>query len=180
MTLLLHACCGPCSVYVVESLRERGAGFVSYFYNPNIHPYTEYQRRLDTLRLFALSTGVDLRVHPEYRPEDYFRAVTGREEERCALCYRIRMEKTAATARDLGCEAFSTTLLYSRHQKHDLLRETCQAVARESGVPFHYEDFRVGWSRGVAESRRLGMYRQQYCGCLYSERERFLGASPPG
>ena len=180
MTLLLHTCCGPCSVYIVESLTAAGTDFTSYFYNPNIHPYTEYQRRLETLRLFVLTSGFDLRVHPEYRPEEYFRAVTGREDDRCSLCYRIRLEKAAETARELGCEAFSTTLLYSRYQKHDLLRATGDAVARETGVPFYYEDFRVGWTRGVKESRRLGIYRQRYCGCLYSERERFLEGSPAG
>jgi epoxyqueuosine reductase len=180
MPLLLHICCGPCSVSVVESLNAAEMDFVGYFYNPNIHPYTEYQRRLDTLRLFALTTGFDLHVHPDYRPEEYFRVVTGDEERRCSLCYRIRMEKAAAKARELGCEAFSTTLLYSRYQPHDLLQETAEAVARETGVPFYYEDFRIGWARGVQESRRLGMYRQRYCGCLYSERERFLEDTPAG
>jgi predicted adenine nucleotide alpha hydrolase (AANH) superfamily ATPase len=174
MSVLLHICCGPCSITVVESLRAAGERAVGYFFNPNIHPYTEYRRRLDTLGAFALGVGLDLRVSPDYRPEEYFAVVTGNEDRRCELCYRLRLGNAARQARDLGCEAFTTTLLYSRFQNHDRIRAVAEAVARESGVPFRYADYREGWSRGVRESKRLGMYRQQYCGCLYSERERYL------
>ena len=101
-----------------------------------------------------------------------------REAQRCRLCYRERLFAAARVARRGRFQAFTSTLLYSKHQKHDLVRELAEAVAEEVGVPFLYRDFRKGWKAGVQGSLEMGLYRQQYCGCIYSERDRFLG--PPG
>lgn len=180
MKLLVHTCCGPCSISVVEYLCQNELSFRLLFYNPNIHPYTEYRRRLDTIRLFALENNLDLVYEPDYLPETYFGLVSGRERKRCEICYRIRLQKTAKEARQGGYNAFTTTLLYSKYQQHDLICRVAQEVADQEQIEFFYRDFREGWKRGIQESKRLGMYRQQYCGCLYSERERFMNQVPPG
>lgn len=109
----------------------------------------------------------------EYPLEDYFRQVVYREGERCRFCYALRLRQTARVAKKGNFGAFSTTLLVSPFQRHDLIREAGEAAAAEVGLPFHYEDFRPDFRDGVRRSRELGMYRQQYCGCVFSERERF-------
>jgi predicted adenine nucleotide alpha hydrolase (AANH) superfamily ATPase len=172
---LVHACCGPCAVYPADALTAEGIAPSLYFYNPNIHPYQEHARRLAALREFALRRGLALEVDDEYDPESWFREVVFREANRCAICYRLRLARAARAAKNGGFAAFTTTLLYSKYQKHELIRELAEQVAEEIGVPFLYRDFRVGWDAGRKMSRELNLYRQQYCGCLYSERDRFQG-----
>jgi len=173
MRILLHICCGPCAIYPVRVLRDAGHDPTGYFFNPNIHPYQEYLRREETLRTYARSIDLPVTFSPEYDPQEYLRAVAFREGERCRFCYRLRLEAAAREARQGGYEALTTTLLYSRFQKHDLIAEIGREAAREHGVDFMYQDFRAGWQEGVEQSRALNLYRQPYCGCLYSERERY-------
>lgn len=173
MRLLLHICCAPCSIYPLRVLREQAWEVQGYFYNPNIHPYQEYSRRLATLREYAGQINLPLLVAPGYEMEHFLRQVVYREQERCRFCYGLRLEQTARVAKEMGATAFSTTLLYSRYQKHDLIREIGFQVGLEVGIAFYYEDFRRGWREGLTTSKELGMYRQQYCGCLYSEKERY-------
>jgi predicted adenine nucleotide alpha hydrolase (AANH) superfamily ATPase len=174
MKLLLHICCGPCSIVPVAELRAAGAAVTGFFYRHNIHPYSECRRRQDTLQDYARQIGLEMIWQPGYDLEGFIRSVVYHEEERCLICYRLRLQATAAQARQSGFDAYSTTLLYSRYQKHDVLREIGESVGRALGVPFYYRDFRVGWKQGVEESRRIGLYRQKYCGCIYSEKERFF------
>lgn len=141
------------------------------FFNPNIHPLQEYARRRQGLYQVAEAVGVPVLCPERYDPRMYFRAVAFREERRCLLCYSMRLERTMHIARRGRFDAFSTTLLYSKFQKHDEIRSMGEAMATD--VPFYYEDFREGWSEGVARSKEMGIYRQQYCGCLYSEAERY-------
>jgi predicted adenine nucleotide alpha hydrolase (AANH) superfamily ATPase len=129
--------------------------------------------RLDTVRDLALRSGMDLTVKDEYDLERYLVLVIGKGSGRCEQCYRIRLDRAAAEARAQGFPAFTTSLLYSRYQKHDVIRGVAAEMAREHGVDFYYEDFRTGWSEGIRESRRLNLYRQQYCGCIFSEQERY-------
>ena len=110
----------------------------------------------------------------EYLLEEFLRNVSHRVEERCPYCYSIRLEATAREARRNGFDQFSTTLLQSTQQNHLLIKETGERLAKEVGIPFYYEDFRQGWRKGVEVSKTMGLYRQQYCGCIYSEKERFL------
>lgn len=173
MRLLLHICCGPCLVYPLSVLREEGIETRGFFFNPNIHPYTEFGKRLATLRDYAGQVELPLIVRDDYPLEDWLRAVSFRESERCRHCYHLRLSAAARTAKKSGYEAFSTTLLYSRQQKHELIREIAESAAREAGVEFFYRDFRQGWSQGIEGSKKAGLYRQQYCGCIYSERDRF-------
>jgi hypothetical protein len=177
MNLLLHMCCAPCAVYPLSRLQAEGLAVTGYFYNPNIHPYLEYQRRLLTVRDFAGGAGVGVLYRDEYDLDGFLARVVGRGAGRCEQCYRLRLDAAAAAAREQGCEAFTTTLLYSRYQKHDVIRGVAGEMSREHGVQFWYEDFRAGWSKGIDGSRRLGLYRQQYCGCIYSEQERYAGRS---
>lgn len=178
MKILLHACCGPCSIYPLEVLRDGHQNDVMlFFYRHNIHPYTECVRREETLKAYTDSQGLTLISQKDYDMEGFIRAVVFREKDRCRYCYHDRLTSAARVARKGKFEGFTTTLLYSRFQNHDLIRSTGEAVAKKEGVPFVYEDFRKGWKQGIEASKALGMYRQQYCGCIYSETERFYRSS---
>ncbi len=176
MKLLLHICCGPCLVYPLSVLREEDVEVRGFFYNPNIQPYTEFQRRRDSLVDYAEEVGLPLILREDYPLEEWLRAVAFRETERCSHCYHLRLSAAARTAKKSGYEAFSTTLLYSKLQDHERIRAIATSVAKEAGVDFFYRDFRQGWREGIKESQEAGLYRQQYCGCIYSERDRFAPA----
>ncbi len=145
-----------------------------FFYNPNIHPYQEFTKRVATLEKYAALTGLPVIWDRSYNLEEFFRAVVFRERERCRFCYYHRLRAAARVARGGKFDAFTSTLLYSKFQNHELIREMGQEVVREVGVPFYYEDFRVGWADGAAKARALRLYKQQYCGCIFSERDRYL------
>jgi predicted adenine nucleotide alpha hydrolase (AANH) superfamily ATPase len=150
-----------------------------FFYNPNIHPVTEYRKRLNALTGYASAIGLPLIVRDEYLLQEFIREVVFREKERCLHCYRMRLKVTAQEAKDQGADAFSTTLLYSIYQNHELIKEVGEETARDYGVPFHDQDFRPGWKQGVKQSREMRIYRQPYCGCIYSEMERYLKKQSP-
>ncbi|RJX27968.1 MAG: hypothetical protein C4554_02955 [Dethiobacter sp.] len=170
--LLLHICCGPCSIYSWKKLEENGYNICGYFFNPNIHPYSEFARRLDALSSLARQEGRDILMDERYLMEDYLRRVVNHEEQRCQLCYRIRLEETALKAREKGIEGISTTLLISPYQKHELLKELGEKIAQEHGLHFVYEDLRPGFRESMRLAREKGLYMQGYCGCIYSEKER--------
>ena len=172
-SVLLHCCCAPCSVFCVKSLRSEGIEPTALWYNPNIHPYQEYVLRRDTLREYAPSIGMELRVIEEYGLRTFVRNVAEDIDHRCGYCYRVRMEKTAEYAAAHGFDAFSTTLLVSPYQHHEQLAETAAAAAAKYGVRFLYRDFRPGFREGQAEARALGLYLQKYCGCVFSEEDRY-------
>ncbi len=173
MKLLLHICCAPCSIYPVRILREANHDIMGYFYGSNIHPYSEYLRRRQTLTEYAEAIDLKMIFSEAYDLEHFLRNVVYREKQRCLFCYEERLRTTALMARRGKFDAFSTTLLYSKFQKHDTIRSIGASVAQEVGIPFVYQDFRQGWKEGVDTSKALGMYRQQYCGCIYSEKERY-------
>ncbi len=172
--ILLHICCAPCTVYPLSRLRENGWEVFGYFYNLNIHPYQEFRKRLETLKDFAAKVDLRLILREEYDVGHFIRQVVFRETKRCYYCYTHRLEAAARLAKKSGFDSFSTTLLYSKQQKHDLIKEIAEGVSRKVGIPFYYEDFRAGWKIGIEKSKQLGLYRQQYCGCIYSEAERFV------
>ncbi len=182
MKMLIHICCGPCAIYPLRILRETDHDLTGFFFNPNIHPYLEYKRRAETLALSVEEQGLPMIWEEDYGVENFLRLIAGREDDRCRICYILRLRETARVAKAGGFAAFTTTLLYSRFQKHDLIREVGECLGREESIPFHYLDFRVGWQEGVRLSRERGMYRQPYCGCLYSEKERYFsrGTDRPG
>ena len=155
-------------------MKEKGEDITGYFFNPNIHPYQEYQKRLDALKQYSEKAGLKVIYRDEYLLEEFLRNVSHRVKERCQFCYSIRLEATAREAKDKAFDGFSTTLLQSTHQNHALIKETGERIAQEIGIPFYYEDFRQGWRRGLEGSKSMGLYRQQYCRCIYSEKERFM------
>ena len=173
MKIILHVCCGPCTVYPLRILREMGHDLTGYYFNPNIHPYLEYKRRAETLCSYAGEKGLPVIWAEDYDMEAFFRMIVGQEDDRCRICYTLRLQETARVAKEGGFAGFTTTLLYSKFQKHDIIREVGERLGREVNIPFVYLDFRAGWQEGVSLSRELGMYRQPYCGCIYSEKDRY-------
>jgi predicted adenine nucleotide alpha hydrolase (AANH) superfamily ATPase len=174
MKILLHICCAPCAIYPVQELRARGLSVTGLFFNHNIHPYQEYLKRMETVQEYATMVELPVLYHDEYLLEEFLSAVAARPAERCLYCYRSRLEAAAAEAARLEYDAFTSSLLYSRHQKHDVIRAMGEEIAEKHGVKFYYDDFRRGWNEGINVSKSLGLYRQQYCGCIYSEKERYL------
>ncbi len=179
MNLLLHMCCGPCSCYPVKKLRQEGIEPVGYFFNPNIHPYKEWDMRLKTAREFAAKVNMKMYDDDNYRLRDFLKkalAAESVENGRCRMCYTWRLQETARFAAENGFDAFTSTLFYSIYQQHDLMKETAEHFAQVYGVDFYYEDFRPGWQEGIDISQELELYRQPYCGCIFSEEERYSRA----
>ena len=174
MKLLLHTCCAPCSVYCIKSLRKEGIEPTVYWFNPNIHPYMEYKARRDTLKEYAQSIGVDAIFEENYGLKEFCKNVIDDLENRCAkYCYRVRLEQTAQYAKEHGYDAFTTTLLVSPYQNHDLLIKVAEEMAEKYEIEFLYRDFRPGFREGQNEARELGLYMQKYCGCVFSEEDRY-------
>lgn len=177
--VLVHACCGPCSITVVQGLLEQGHAVLGFYYNPNIHPLMEYLRRREALEEAAKRLDVPVAyADAEYDPAVFLRLVAFREKGRCAQCYRLRLERAALEARRRGCAAMTTTLLYSKYQDHAAIRTIGEQAARAQGVAFLYEDFRSGWNEGIRLSKEWELYRQPYCGCIFSEYERYSKRLP--
>jgi predicted adenine nucleotide alpha hydrolase (AANH) superfamily ATPase len=173
MKIFFHICCAPCALYPYYRLREEGMVPTGYFYNPNIHPYTEYKKRLDSVREFSHRTGLEMMYRDGYDLDEFFTRVVGKGRHRCEQCYRMRLSAAARAAREQGFTLYTSSLLYSKHQKHDIIKALGRETAEECRIEFYYEDFRQGWREGIVESKAMGLYRQQYCGCVYSERDRY-------
>lgn len=172
--LLVHACCGPCAITVFTALKDRGEEVHGFYYNPNIHPLTEYLRRKDALAEVGSRLGVAVSfADSEYDPAVFLRQAAFRELDRCRFCYELRLDRAARQARTLGFQAFTTTLLYSRYQDHEAIRAAGEAAGQTHGVTFAYEDFRPSWEEGIRLSKEWGLYRQPYCGCVFSEFDRY-------
>ena len=176
MNLLLHMCCGPCSCYPVKVLREQGIEPTGYFFNPNIHPYKEWDMRLKAAEEFAARSEMKIITDKHYMLRDFLRRALAAEQVengRCRMCYTWRLEETARYAAENGFDAFTSTLFYSIYQQHELMKETAEHFAKVYGVTFPYEDFRPGWQEGIDMSVEMGLYRQPDCGCIFSEEERY-------
>lgn len=175
MKLLLHTCCAPCSVYCIDFLREEGIEPTVYWFNPNIHPYMEYKMRRDTLIQYTKDIGVEAIFEENYGLKEFCRNVIDDLESRCQnYCYPVRLEQTAKYAKEHGYSHFSTTLLVSPYQNHEMLIRVAEEMAKKYGVEFLYRDFRVGFRQGQEKAKELGLYRQKYCGCVFSEEDRYL------
>lgn len=186
--LLLHVCCGPCSIMPVRRLQEEGFEITAWYHNPNIQPLSEYLRRREAVLECAARLGIAVVCDDvAWNLTDWLRAVRDRDTPplRCAYCCRSRVAAAWACAAARGYDAFSTSLLYSRYQPHDIIaaegaRLSGQDVPAVPGAPrdlsgprFVYRDFREDWQTGIDISREWGIYRQPYCGCVYSEAERY-------
>lgn len=146
---------------------------MGFFYRHNIHPYTECLRRQETLQSYADQINLRMICQEGYDLEGFIQNVVYREAERCSYCYHDRLRTTALVAKRGKFDYFTSTLLYSKFQKHDTIRSIGESVGRSVGIPFLYKDFRSGWKEGIKISKDLKLYRQQYCGCIYSEKERY-------
>ncbi|MDD3113602.1 MAG: epoxyqueuosine reductase QueH [Candidatus Izemoplasmatales bacterium] len=173
MKLLLHICCAPCSIMCVEQCRKEAIDVVGYWYNPNIHPATEYMARFETLKDYAASISLPLIVESDYGLRHFLKLVADNPDDRCRHCYRNRLETTAKRAKAEGFDAFSSTLFISPYQAQDVLKEIAETVSKEVGILFHYIDFRPYFREGQQRARDCGLYLQKYCGCVYSEEERY-------
>lgn len=176
--LLLHTCCGPCLFYPLTELLLQPFDITCFFCNSNIHPYLEYERRFEAFLQVSASFSVKTQHEGGYGLRSWLKQILLSFPEcdypsRCAECYRMRIELTAQKAKDAGFDCFSTTLLYSRYQQHEVIRLLCQEVAEKYDVSFVYQDFRAGWQQGIDMAVASGVYRQSYCGCIFSEAERY-------
>ncbi|MDP3488487.1 MAG: epoxyqueuosine reductase QueH [Bacillota bacterium] len=172
MRILLHTCCGPCSTYVAKALHESGHDVTGYFYNPNIHPYTEYLKRKENAEKWAQAAGVPLLVDSGYDVAAWMGEVYKDLPNRCEGCYRSRLDPAAKIAKQQSFDAFTTTLLISPYQQHEKIRQVGEEVAEAMHIPFFYEDFRPHFNETYGLSREYDLYRQHYCGCVFSEYER--------
>ncbi len=175
--LLLHICCAGCGAYVSQLLsRTRGIDVCLFFYNPNIFPENEYKKRLDEVRMISKKYKVDLLIG-EYNHQSWLEKVRGHENdqekgERCQICYFERIKMTAETARLENCDFFTTTLTVSPHKLAKKIIEIGEKLAEENKIKFLSEDFKKnnGFKEALALSKKIGLYRQNYCGCEFSQR----------
>ncbi len=176
LKILVHICCAPCAIYSVKVLESQGFSIMGFFYKKNIHPYQECLRRQEALEIYAAKKNIRVIYQEGYDLEGFIQSVVYRESDRCRFCYHDRLKATALLAKRGKFDYFTTTLLYSKFQKHELIKSIGESAGKFAGVPFYYHDFRKGWKEGIKESKELGLYRQQYCGCIYSEKERYYKA----
>ncbi|MBI5047340.1 MAG: epoxyqueuosine reductase QueH [Deltaproteobacteria bacterium] len=174
MKLLVHICCGPCAIYPLKKILDGKIEVWGFFFNPNIHPYTEYQKRLEAVKILAEKMDVKMIYRDEYNLEEFLKNTISNIDARCGYCYSSRLEATAIAARENSFDYFSSSLLYSKYQDHELIRGIGKGIGERFGISFYYDDFRIGWKEGIQNSKDMGLYRQQYCGCIFSEKERYL------
>ncbi len=197
MNILLHICCSNCSIYPVGILRSEKHDIAGFWFNPNIHPYEEYDLRLESLKRLAGEWKLEVLYTQEYAPEEYFRMYklpdallfnagssgpNGSNSssgfnvppfpERCRSCYHLRLEKAAQHAQKEGFDAFSTTLLISPYQDFEQIVSAGKELADKYNVEFHLRDYRPHFREAMAHAKGLGLYRQKYCGCIFSREER--------
>lgn len=173
MKTLLHICCAPCSIMCIETLRQEGFDVSGYWYNPNIHPFTEYRSRKNTLIEYAKTIDLPLYVNDNYGLREFVRLVHDDIDGRCVKCYDIRLNEAARFARENGFDSFTSSLFVSPYQNHELMRSVALEAASRHGVEFLYRDFRPYFREGQAKARELELYMQKYCGCIFSEEDRY-------
>ena len=173
MKLLLHCCCLVCSIKTIEELKKNFE-LTLYWFNPNIHPYKEYAARLEALKDYAKTLKLNLIVEDFYGLRYFIKNINNNFNERCLFCYETRLLKTATFAKENGFSHFSTTLTYSPFQNHELIKKIAEKISKELKINFVYEDLRKFYREGQQKAREIGLYMQKYCGCIFSEQERYL------
>lgn len=179
-SLLLHACCAPCSSYCLEYLSQYFSITV-LFYNPNISPAAEYQKRVDEIKRLISELPAKNKIsliEGRYLPEEFYTSVKGLENEpeggkRCHVCYELRLHEAAVVAKELGYDYFTTTLSISPLKDADKLNEIGKKLSDEYGISYLYSDFKKknGYKRSIELSKEYNLYRQNFCGCVFSKRE---------
>jgi predicted adenine nucleotide alpha hydrolase (AANH) superfamily ATPase len=171
--VLLHICCAPCAIGAFEALQEEGFEARGYFHNPNIHPLIEFRRRLKAVKILRDRLKLDIVCDENYGLREFLRAVVGHENKRCPICYSLRLRETCATAKQMGINLVTTTLFGSPHQDLKLIRMLGKEAAQAFGVEFLVRDFRPYHEKAHQKAREMKLYMQQYCGCIFSEYERY-------
>ena len=174
MKLLLHTCCAPCSIECIDALKAENIEITAFWYNPNIHPYKEYQARKNGLEGYAKSIGLPLVVQDNYGLREFITKLNDDFEHRCSTCYEMRFNETAKYASQNNFDAFCSSLFISPYQNYELMKEYAQKAADKYGIAFYEYDFRPLFRKGQARARELEIYMQKYCGCVFSEEERYL------
>ena len=173
MKLLLHICCAPCSAACIKVLRGEGVDITGYWYNPNIQPFTEYDSRLNALKEYSRMIDLPVIYNDYYNLKEFVSNVSNSLDNRCGYCYLSRLENTALYASQNGYDAFSTTLFISPYQNHDLVKKICENLSTKYNIKFLYRDFRPYYYEGKTMFKETGLYMQKYCGCVFSEEERY-------
>ncbi len=176
MKLLLHSCCAPCLIYPYDELTKKvGTNITVFYFNPNIHPYKEFRKRIASLEFYSKLNNIHSSINQNYMLEYFLKEVLSRPAgiDRCKICYEIRLGETARFAKENSYDAFTTTLLVSPFQNHDLLHETGKKIAEQCNLLYLSEDFRSGFKTGREKAKDLNLYLQSYCGCIFSEEERY-------
>ena len=173
----MHICCANCGLYPIKTLFSKGIELKGLWFNPNIHPLDEYSKRLDALKTLQGLWGLDIEYIDHYGLDEFVKEVDahkarGGSKPRCAACYRMRLDVAAITAKKMGLDGFTTSLLVSPYQKFDLIVEAGREMEKRHSIMFYLEDFRPGYREGVRLSKELGLYRQRYCGCVFPKEER--------
>lgn len=171
--ILLHICCGPCSIMPAQRLLAEGYEITGFFFNPNIQPLSEYLKRHEGAEQCSRRLGIDIFFNEGWNLSKWLECAPKETPARCEWCIGMRLEHTARHAVAAAYKGFSTSLLYSRYQPHDYIREKGEALAADYGIEFVYRDFRDYWQEGIDISREWKIYRQAWCGCIFSEAERF-------
>lgn len=175
--LLLHICCGVCAGALVEKWQKDGLKVTGYFYNPNIHPYQEFQKRLRAVELEAERDGIKVHYDHNYGLNQFLKqtqsVMDNSNGQRCTVCYAMRLNQTARYAREHDFDTFSSTLIISPQQNQELLQTVGERIARENGLKFRYEAVTDLYNHGKELAKKRSLYRQQYCGCIFSEYERY-------
>lgn len=167
--VLLHMCCAPCSVYPVEVLKQKNVIFEGLFFNPNIHPIEEYDKRKYNVELFSDKKSIKVNYIDDFQEEKWI-SFTGSDFDRCSMCYATRINKCAQYAAEHNFDCFTTTLLVSPYQNHELIKKLAEEAQKIYSVEFFYEDFRPGFRQAQQKAKDMGLYRQKYCGCIKSLR----------
>lgn len=175
MKLLMHICCSNCCIYPLEIFHAKGIDVQGLWFNPNIHPFTEYAQRLHSLRELQNIWNFDIEYIDDYPLDHFLNSIVKTGTDRCVICYSLRLDRTASAAKKMNVRTFTTSLLASPYQKFDMIIKIGKEVGRKHGVTFYHDDFRSGWDISRNISREFRLYRQKYCGCIYSEMERHLG-----
>jgi predicted adenine nucleotide alpha hydrolase (AANH) superfamily ATPase len=179
MTVLLHSCCGPCLGGSYDILKNdlQEEGIETFWFNPNIHPYLEYRERLLSFQKICIELGLKTHYGPgDYGLEYFLKEIDGKYDQgRCKECYRLRFDQLAHYTAANSFRAFSTTLLVSPYQQHEMIVEEAEKAAKKYGTSFHYCDFRPGFKNTHESARQYDLYKQKYCGCIFSEHSRFKG-----
>jgi len=176
MMLLVHCCCAPCSVACIKSLKNENIDLHLFWFNPNIHGLAEYKLRRDCLKDFAIAEDLKLSLIDEYGLKEFLKEVMPDNDEppsRCETCYKLRLEKTASFAAKEGFESFTTTLLISPYQNHEAIKRIGEEMAAKYNLGFYYRDFRPLFRDGQTLARNKNFYMQKYCGCIFSEEDRY-------